>query len=160
GSLTKTGAGLLTVSSPGNSYSGPTVIAGGTLQLSYGVSSPGLADYYSFAGNAIDTGGGANGTVGSGVSFPTVTGPAGTQIAVASLPNGGGGGISMGALPAFNSGTQARTISAWVQQTATPANTGFDTNYFGFYPGGTVHDRYFYFDEDGGAVLTECFNDS
>ena len=162
------GPGLLTIGGQ-NNYTGVTVVSGGTLQMggaaSAGVTN-GLVDYYPFAGNTNDVVGTSNGVInGNGVTVSTQGGKFGSG---ALYVPGTGGNVQMGSLPSMASGTQARTISAWVQMTAVPAN-GYNSNIFGFLNYSNNHPNQtdsFYFDNSSsdpngsGPFFTEYYNDT
>jgi autotransporter-associated beta strand protein len=179
GSLTKTGAGTLTLANPPG-QAGATTVDQGTLALGYAVDTGArtivlnggtlatrsgqvtaagdLVDRWTFFGTADDSVGSSNATLGSGVGLSSTGGKFGTGAIY--LPGGDQSSVSMGALPAMASGTQPRTISAWVCETAQPSNWG--ANYFGFYntAGSPAHNTSFYFDYNNGTVLTSYYNDS
>ena len=103
-------------------YAGPTLISGGVLALHASDPTAGsLVDYYTFAGNANDLVGTTAGTLGSNATLAATGGPFGTgAVTVSGTINNS---VTMGALPSMTSGTQARTISAWVNQASTPTGT-------------------------------------
>ncbi len=159
-----TGAGGLTVNGPAtltlggsSTYTGATTIASGTLKL-LGGGAPlpaGLVDRYTFAGTANDSVGTSNGVLSNGASLSNTGGKFGNGYVYL---NGTGGQVLMGALPSMTSGQQARTISAWVEQTSTYPGQ-WNANYFGF-NAGTQNQTLFYFDQNGGVVWTGYADDS
>jgi len=116
-----------------------------------------LVNFYAFNnGNANDSVGGVNGALSGGATVSSTGGKFGNG---AVYLNGTGAAVTMGALPAFTSGSQARTIAGWVQATATPPT--WNSDYFGFNNGDGTHNGQFYFDNNGsGVVFTEYFNDT
>jgi autotransporter-associated beta strand protein len=181
GSFLKGGPGTLTLAG-GNSYSGPTVIQGGVLQLSSANTSPlasmpglsSLVDYYPFAGNANDIAGNIPGSASSGAANGTVTGnvvisAAGGRFGVGGvyMPGDGSSNINMGALPAFGANFSSPvTISGWIEMTRNPTGN-FNSNELGFVNpnanGGvnSTKSTQFYFDNNGsGPVFTEYYDDT
>ena len=152
--LTKAGSGILMISNA-PTYSGPTVVLAGTLQLQTDPLLMGLTNYYPFNGTANDAIGTSNGTLVAGVTLSSTGGQFGTgyiqTLGTASGP------VTMGALPAFTNGLQARTISAWVQQQQ-PYPGQWNANYFGFNGTSGDHNR-FYFDNNGGGVVFTSYAD-
>ena len=122
GSLTKAGLGTLTLN-PVESYSGPTVISGGTLQLGTGSGlTPQLA--YTFAtGSAINYGNNASTVTTSLVgnsSNAYVSASGGPRAGLGTLNLNGDANsylnISAASLPNL-SGSSAYTIAMWIKTT-------------------------------------------
>ena len=114
--LTKVGGGTFTLAAPQN-YSGPTVVAAGTLLL--GTALPaGVAAHYTFEGNANDASG--NGNNGTLVGSPTfTTGKFGQALSLA----GAGQYVTVPYSSSLNL-TGAYTVSTWVNIASQPAVAG------------------------------------
>ena len=70
--MSKSGNGTLVLAdTSAGTYSGPTVISGGTLQLAVPAGPAGSVDYYPLVGNANDYIGTSNGTVNGATFFYT-----------------------------------------------------------------------------------------
>ncbi len=120
GSLTKIGTGTLTLSG-GNSFAGPTVVSGGTLQLQNPTFASPVA-HYALNGNVNDSSGnGLNGTLnGTGTSY--VAGRFGQALSFPSGNSTNWVSVAGSATSPLNLSTY--TVSAWFNLAAQP--TGVD----------------------------------
>jgi autotransporter-associated beta strand protein len=135
GSLTQAGAGTLTLTNSGNSYTGGTFVTAGTLKLGSVTAIPSGTNVTVQAGGTFDTGGAGMNSVGQAVGAVTVNGgtirdgsSANAYYAMNTLTINAGGGIdATGA--GFNSGIALANSGAAVTVNANsvwsgPANFG------------------------------------